>query len=116
MTPFGEMVRGLRQARGLTLKRMAGDLELSAAYLSALEHGHRGPPPYARVQRVCAYFNIIWDEAEALERLAALSHPRVVVDTAGLSPAATRLANLLAGRIAELPESRLGELIAALEG
>ncbi len=114
MTPFAEMVRAHRAGRGITLKRMAADLGLSAAYLSALEHGRRGPPPFGLVQRVCAYFNIIWDEAEALERRAALSHPRVVVDTAGLSPRATELANELAARIRELPDEVLEDLLARL--
>ena len=40
----------------------------------------------------------LWDEADALARLAALSHPRVTIDTAGLSPDATELANRLALR------------------
>ena len=44
MTPFGRRCRELRRQRGLTLKRMAADLNLSAAYLSALEHGQRGRP------------------------------------------------------------------------
>ncbi|HSR55325.1 MAG TPA: helix-turn-helix transcriptional regulator, partial [Alphaproteobacteria bacterium] len=44
MTPFGAKVRELRRQRGVTLKRMAEDLQLSPAYLSALEHGHRGRP------------------------------------------------------------------------
>jgi transcriptional regulator with XRE-family HTH domain len=116
MTPFGERVRALRAERGLTLKRMAADLDLSAAYLSALEHGRRGPPSWGLVQRVCAYFDIIWDEAEALTRLARRSHPRVVVDTAGLSPRATELANMLAERIAELTEEDLAALRAQLDG
>lgn len=116
MTPFGEMVRELRAQRGLTLTRMAGDLGVTAAYLSALEHGRRGPPPFGLVQRICAYFNIIWDEAEALAYRARISHPRVVVDTAGLSPTATALANLLAIRIAELPQETLNELLDRLDG
>jgi transcriptional regulator with XRE-family HTH domain len=115
MTPFGARVRELRAERGLTLKQMAADLDLSPAYLSALEHGRRGRPPWGLVQRVCAYFNIIWDDAEALAGLARRSHPRVVVDTAGLSPRATELANLLAERIADLPEVELENLLARLE-
>ncbi|MBO6784864.1 MAG: helix-turn-helix transcriptional regulator, partial [Alphaproteobacteria bacterium] len=47
MTPFGEKVRALRKARGVNLKQMAADLELSPAYLSSLEHGHRGRPSEA---------------------------------------------------------------------
>ena len=40
------------------------------------------------------------------------SHPRVVIDTSGLSPAATELANLLAERIGELDARTLEEMIA----
>jgi transcriptional regulator with XRE-family HTH domain len=115
MTPFGEKVRELRRQRGLSLKQMAADIGLSAAYLSALEHGHRGRPPFALVQQICAYFRIIWDEAEELQRLAKLSHPRVVIDTAGLSPKATEVANRLAQSINKLNDSTLGKIEALLK-
>ncbi len=115
MTPFGEKVRALRRMRGITLKKMAADLQISAAYLSALEHGHRGRPTWSLVQQIIEYFNIIWDEAEDLHRLATLSHPKVTIDTAGLSPQATELANRLAERIGELPESRLDEILSLLK-
>ena len=67
-------------------------------------------------QKIIGYFNIIWDEAEELQRLAETSHPRVVIDTSGLSPAATELANLLAERIGGLSEDELHEFIALLKG
>ena len=102
MTPFGARVRALRQRKGVTLKDMAKALKLSAAYLSALEHGHRGRPSPALVVQICEYFHLIWDDYEQMHRLARLSHPRVIVDTSGLRPAATELANLLAERIAAL--------------
>jgi len=104
----------LRKARGVTLKKMAADLQISEAYLSALEHGRRGRPTQNLVRQICGYFNIIWDEAEALENLARISHPRVVVDTAGLSPKATELANRLAEEIGELDEAQLERLLATL--
>ena len=53
MTPFGERLRDLRAARGLALKDMAEGLGVSAAYLSALEHGQRGRPNRRFVHRVC---------------------------------------------------------------
>lgn len=112
MTPFGEGMRALRTERGLALKDVAKGLGVSAAYLSALEHGRRGRPNRRFVHRVCQYFGIIWDDAEALQRLADLSHPRVVVDTAGLSATATEFANVLAERIATLPEEALADLLA----
>lgn len=115
MTPFGERMRQMRRARGVTQKEMARALGVSAAYLSALERGHRGRPNWALIQKIIGYFNIIWDEAEDLVRLAELSDPRVVVDTAGLSPDATRLANLLAVRIGGLDEATVQRLIASIE-
>jgi len=111
VTPFGVRLRQLRGERGIALKDMADSLGVSAAYLSALEHGRRGRPTHAMVVAICAQLNIIWDEADELARLARLSHPRITVDTAGLSPAATELANLLAERIRNLPAERTERLL-----
>lgn len=102
MTPFGEKLRDLRTERGISQKEMAKAIGVSAAYLSALEHGKRGQPTWDKVQRIIQYFNIIWDEAEELQRLAMISDPRITIDTGGLSPAATELANLLAAKIGEI--------------
>ena len=115
MTPFGVKLRQLRAERGIALKDMAEALGVSAAYLSALEHGRRGRPTHAMVVAICAQLNIIWDEADELMRLARLSHPRVTVDTAGLSPAATELANLLAERIRKLPPVTVEQMLELLK-
>ena len=66
--------------------------------------------------RICAYFNIIWDEAEELQALAQLSHPRVTVDTSGLSPEATELANRLAERIEKLDAETVRRMLQILDG
>ena len=116
MTPFGQKIRVLRARRGITLKTMAGDLGVSSAYLSALEHGKRGRPGPGLIMQICGYFDLIWDEAEELKRLAGLSHPRVVVDTAGLSPSATELANLLARNIGELDDDTIDWVLAEIRG
>ena len=114
MTPFGERIRALRAEWGVTLKDMAEALQVSAAYLSALEHGRRGRPSPGLVMQICGYFGLIWDEGEALKRLAHLSHPRIVVDTAGLSPQATELANVLAERIGDLGDDEIEALLSDL--
>ena len=116
MTPFGEKVRALRAARGVSLKQMASDLQLSPAYLSSLEHGRRGRPSEALVVQVCEYFNLIWDDFEEVKRLAALSHPRAVVDTRDLASAHTELANELAARIGDLSREDAEDLLARLRG
>ena len=115
MTPFGEKLRQIRAERGWSLKQMAEGLGVSPAYLSALEHGRRGRPAHPMVVAICAQLNIIWDEADELLRLARISHPRVTVDTAGLTPAATELANLLAERIRKLPPDRVARLLDILK-
>ncbi len=114
MTPFGARVRALREAKGIQLKQMAADLHVSAAYLSALEHGQRARPAPGLVMQIAGYLDCIWDEAEDLKVLADLSHPRIVIDTAGTTPARTELANRLARRIRHLPESTIEQLLALL--
>lgn len=114
MTPFGSRVRQLRTEKGVSLKQMADELEISSAYLSALEHGHKGVPSPMLLRQICTYFGLIWDAAEEVERLSALSNPRVTVDTAGLSPDHTLLANLLARDIARLTPVQLSRLLALL--
>ncbi|MCE2509515.1 MAG: helix-turn-helix domain-containing protein [Alphaproteobacteria bacterium] len=114
MTPFGAKMRELRAARELTLKRMAEDLQISAAYLSALEHGKRGRPRRMLVLQIATYFELGWEEQEELDALVRLSDPRVTVDTAGLPPKTTELANEFARRIRHLPEATIDRLLQIL--
>ncbi len=111
MTPFGRRVRELRAARGVNQKEMASAMGVSAAWLSALENGKRGKPSWDFIQRIIGYFNVIWDDADELTALARISHPRIVVDTAGLSPEATEFANLVAERISLLTGNDLETLV-----
>ena len=116
MTPFGERVRRLRRERGLLLKDMAAHLGVSSAYLSALERGERGKPTWTLIQGVIHYFNIIWDEADDLARLADLSDPRVKIDTAGTNPRLTLLANRLAREVGSLSAEDVETILAVLDG
>ena len=115
MTPFGARMRALRTDRGMTLKDLAAQLQVSAAYLSALEHGRRGAPSIGLVHQVCDIMGLIWNQAEELAALARLSHPRVVVDTAGLTPEQTALANRLAQSIQRLSPETIAALHAILD-
>lgn len=115
MTPFGKRIREHRNARGITLKKMATDLGVSSAYFSALEHGHRGRPSSGLVAQICGYFGLMWDESEEISQLADLSHPKVTVDTSGLNPKATELANLLANHVTDMDEETLDWIIAEVK-
>lgn len=115
MTPFGARVRALRDAKGIPLKRMADDLHVSSAYLSALEHGKRGRPAPGLVMQIAGYLGCIWDEAEELKALADISHPKAVIETGGLSPDRTELANRLAATIGRLSDEAVETMLTALK-
>jgi len=106
MTPFGEKLRSLRAARGILQRDMAAALEVSPAYLSALEHGRRAAPSAGLIHQICDYFGLIWDDADELRALAKLSRPRLKLNTAGLTPAQTALGNRIARALRDLePET-----------
>ena len=115
MTPFGARLRELRAQRGVALKDLAAALQVSAAYLSALEHGRRGRPSAGLVHQVNEYFGLIWDDAEELARLARQSHPRVVLDTSGLAPEVTEFANRLARDIRQVTPAAAAQMGAVLD-
>ena len=114
MTPFGARMRRLRDERGVTLKQMAEAIGVSPAYLSALEHGKRGRPAWHLIQRILTFFNLIWYEADEVIALARISHPRISINTSGLDPRATELANLLADVIGKLEPDAIEDLLAIL--
>ncbi|MGY8985060.1 MAG: helix-turn-helix domain-containing protein [Sphingomonadales bacterium] len=105
---------GPSSKKKVSQKELAKALHVSPAYLSALEHGKKGNPSWAMVQDIIQYFDIIWDDAEELEGLSRISHPKITIDTAGLNPKATELANRLSKNIDKLEESVLDEILKRL--
>ena len=96
MTPFGVKIRDWRQRKNLTLHQQAEVLGVSSAYLSALENGTRGRPSVVLVDQICAWLGLIWDDAEELKQLAALSHPKPTINARGHSAESIYMVNLLA--------------------
>jgi transcriptional regulator with XRE-family HTH domain len=85
---------------------MAAALEISPAYLSALEHGRRGAPSAGLIHQICEFFGLIWDDADELKALARLSRPRLKLNAAGLTPEQTALGNRMARELRNLaPET-----------
>ena len=99
MTPFGLKIRELRSRKNLTLFQQAEALGVSSAYLSALETGARGKPSALLVDQICVWLGLIWDDAEELKYLAALSHPKPTINVRKSSIEGVHLANLLAQNI-----------------
>jgi len=115
MTPFGEKLRALRGARGVLQRDLAAALQVSPAYLSALEHGRRGAPSAGLIHQICDYFGLIWDDADELKALARLSRPRLKLNAAGLTPAQTALGNRLARSIRDLDPQTVAAMHALLD-
>ena len=114
MTPFGERMRVLRAARGLTQQQQADQLGVSKAYISALENGARGRPSAPFVDQICAWLGLIWDDAEDLKALAARSHPKPTIDASRSHAGAVELANLMATHIGSLDRAACQRLMEAL--
>ena len=102
MTPFGVKIRDWRQSKNRTLHQQAEALGVSAAYLSALENGTRGRPSVVLVDQICVWLGLIWDDAEELKRLAALSHPKPTINARGQSAESIYMVNLLAQNLDHL--------------
>jgi transcriptional regulator with XRE-family HTH domain len=99
----------------MSQKALAAELGVSAAYLSALEHGRRGAPSAGLVHQVCEVFGLFWNDADELARLARLSDPRVIVNTGGLTPEQTALANRIAQSIRHLTPETVAAMHALLD-
>jgi len=114
VTPFGKRMRELRAARGLTQQQQADQLGVSKAYISALENGRRGQPSAPFVDQICVWLGLIWDDAEELKGLAAISHPKPTIDASNAHDGAIELANRLSQTIDKLDEQSCVRLLAAL--
>lgn len=115
LTPLGLRLRALRRERTVSAAEMARALNVSPAYLSALEHGQRGKPSSRFMHLICQYFNIIWDEADALHLLADLSDPKLKIDTSDLTAEHTLLANRFARSLPKLSPSQARRLLRTFE-
>lgn len=115
MTPFGLKMRALRAKRRKTLQEQAAMLNVSSAYLSALESGKKGQPNLLMIDQICVWLGLIWDDAEELKKLAMLSHPKPTIQTQKLGAEATKLANQLAQNIDRLNEDDCVRLSETLE-
>jgi transcriptional regulator with XRE-family HTH domain len=102
MTPFGVKLRDWRHRKNRTLYQQAEVLGVSPAYLSALETGTRGRPSAVLVDQICMWLGLIWDDAEELKKLAALSHPKPTINARGHSAEAIYMVNFLAQNINRL--------------
>ena len=64
--PFGPTLRDMRIAKGYSLRKFAGLIDISPTYLSQVEQGNVDPPTAERVQKMAEILNENADELIAL--------------------------------------------------
>ena len=74
---FGEVVRRRRLKARITLRAMARELGVSAAYVSDIELGHRNPPQDEMLAKIADLLDL---DRDRLEYLAVFSRRRVSID------------------------------------
>lgn len=99
----------------MSLKEFAEQVGVTPAYLSALEHGHRGVPTDEMLHRILAVLQANTEQRAHLVDLVRISRPKVTIETAALEPEATELANRLADNIDALSKKNLAELLWRLQ-
>lgn len=106
---FGATLRLLRVGAGVGLRSLAGEIGVSGAYLSRVEHGHDPPPTSDRLVEIAAVLGV---PPETLLDLAERLDP-VVSTWAADEPAAGRLVRELARR--RLGPAQLARVLAFVE-
>lgn len=77
MTPFGTLIRFMREERGLTQHEMGRRLQLDSKAVSALETGRRRPPDIQLLEKIIEQLKL--SESEASQLLNAAQHSSYVV-------------------------------------
>ena len=114
MTPFGRFMRTLRLDKSMLLKECADMLEVTPAYLSALEHGKKGTPNDKFVQRIVAALRLSPDEERALHGAIRDSETRIILPLKA-TPFAFETANAFARELPSLTEDQLKRIRAIMK-
>ena len=71
---FGKRLKELRKAKNISLRKMAGMLGITPAYLSRIENGHEHPPSAKYIKLIAGILGI--DENQLFELLQGEIHSR----------------------------------------
>jgi HTH-type transcriptional regulator, competence development regulator len=102
---FGERIRELREAKQVSLRKFAQQLEISATYLSKIERGDLPPPGEDAVMRIARSLDQDPDQLLALAGKVASDLPELIRERPKpLSILLRATRNLTAEQIAKLTE------------
>ena len=70
---FGEFVKAKRTEKGISLRKLAEELEIVPAYMSDIEKGRRYPPDTEKMYKIAEVLTLDQEETDTLFDLAAYS-------------------------------------------
>ena len=114
ITEFGKCLRNIRMDCNELLKDMAEKLNMTSAYLSAIEHGKREIPEGC-IGKIIRLYNLNVEEFIALEEAAANSRLSLKIDLFGHSDDKKSLANAFARKFENLDEAQINEMMNILK-
>lgn len=115
-TQFGKLLRKIRIDRGMLLKDMAAGLDVSSAYLSAIETGRKAVTDDV-VARVAEYLGYPTqsDEYQELYDAAQITKGEVSISTIGASPLKQQAALAFARQFNELEGDDMEKILSLLK-
>lgn len=113
-TRLGDLIRSIRMKAEISLRKMASDLGVSPAFLSAVENGKKKMPD-AWLSLIPETYNLTADEIEEFKDVAYESFDTVAVNIANASEANKKLAIRFARRFEDIDEKTSEELLSILE-
>lgn len=75
---FGKFVEQKRKEQGITLRGLAGELDIAPAYMSDIEKGRRYPPDKDKLQEIARILKLSNEDKNLLFDLAALAKENTV--------------------------------------
>lgn len=109
ITEFGKFLRSLRQSHAELLKDMAETLNISAAFLSAVEAGKKSIPA-TLVSQVIEAYGLPAKQIQQLKAAVDESQRSATIDLEGVSPEARGVAVALARQFNSLSNDELESL------
>jgi transcriptional regulator with XRE-family HTH domain len=80
MTKFGIFIRKFRLDKGIFLRDMAKDLDISPAYLSAMETGHKDITQ-SLADKISSVYNLSIEQTKELKKSIVLSQQKICITT-----------------------------------
>lgn len=113
-TRLGDLLRSIRMKADISLRRMASDLGISPAFLSAVENGKKKMPD-SWLSLIPETYSLSADEIEEFKDVAYESFDTVAVNIANASETNKKLAIRFARRFEDIDEKTSEELLSILE-